>query len=178
MEVQLLYMEAKAIKLISLLLIVILLGGFSKDKESTVIVETENAKKVNLENLQFGLRKTVEPGTIIKNGRTSEGKVFVHPMTGENFVILNQNKIQYKAGTIFGAAWNVQLDSNDQILFKFQFNDLTAPYSFRGNGLIQTGYIDIKLDQDEPPGDKKLSIFNKGKLVASHTFVISKGYPL
>lgn len=174
MEVQILYMEAKFIKIISLLLVIIFLGGFSKNKGSTVIVETENGKKVVLKDLQFGLRKTVEPGVAIKNGRTSEGKVFIHPITGEKYIILTQNKIQYKTGIILGVAWHVQLDKNDRILLKLQINNQTVPFPFQGNGLIQTGYIDIKLEPDDPPGDYKISIFNKGTLVASNTFVISK----
>ena len=51
-------MGAKIIKIISLLLVVIILGGCTKNEENTVFVETENGKRVPLKNFYFGLIKT------------------------------------------------------------------------------------------------------------------------
>jgi len=188
MEVQIFHMEAKTIKIISILLVVFILGGCNKNEETTIFVETENGKKVSLRNFYFGLIKTVKPGTIIKEGKTSDGKD-LNIVYGGDYKFYIQNEIQFKPGTDFGATWlPPHLDKDDQIVLKFQVEapklpknvtreDTASSSSFEKKITSEIKDFDffyLELESGDALGDYKFSIFNKGKLVASNVFLIRK----
>lgn len=179
-------MRARITKIISLLLIVIFLGGFANNKKNVVFVETDSGKKVALKDFYFGLKKTTKPGSIVKRERASDG-AFYDQIYGEEYDFYLQNEIQFKPGTAFGATWLVpRLEKRDQIILKIQLEITHIPKSKDKKNIISiinkriTSFIrgpdffDLTLESGDPLGDYKISIFNKGRLIASNVFHIRK----
>lgn len=179
-------MAAKIIRLFSLLLIVTILGGCAKNQENTVIVETENGKEVALKNFNFGLKEITKQGTIKASSKASDGSVY-EEISGQEYLFYPQNEIPFKPGAAFGATWFVPpLDKQDLIILKIQLELSPLPESKNQKVIISSinkritsfirgpDYFDLTLEADDPLGDYKISIFNRGKMIASNVFHVRK----
>lgn len=177
-------MRARIIQIISLLLIVILFGGFANNKKNSVIVETEKGKKVVLKDFYFGTKKITKPGIIVKRGRASDGAIY-DEISGQEYIFYLQNEIPYKPGSAFGATWLVpRLEKSDQIILKIQLEISHLPKNREKKKIISNinkkitsaikgpDFYDLTLESGDPLGDYKISIFNKGRLIASNVFYI------
>ena len=184
MEAQIFHMEAKTIKIILLLLVVIFGGGFSKNEENSIFVETENGQKAVLKNFYFGLKKTLEPGTLIKKGKTSDGTDFQR-FYGGKFLFIIQDEIKFKLGIEFWATWFTSaLDKNDQIILKVQIegpsskinevsgSEITSFNKIMTHKVKGADYIYVELESGDPVGKYKIKMFNKENLVASKVFLV------